>query len=82
MKIKIFNKFYMENFSLWGHKEFKAPYGWTRKFRYRKNISHRKQKKGREKKSKEFVPQVEMFIGNLLYEFLQTMEEDGTEGRS
>ena len=41
-----------------------------------------KAKKGREKKSKEFVPQVEMFIGNLLYEFLQTMEEDGTEGRS
>ena len=79
--MKIFNAEKLAHPDRWESIEFKASFGWMRRFIRRKKIKFRKRKCGKEKTAEESIPEFEGFMEKLRFDFLQPREDDGNDGR-
>lgn len=61
--------------------EFKASFGWVRRFIKHKNIKFRKRKCGKERTAEECIKDFEEFLYKMRFDFLDPIEEDGASGR-
>ena len=77
--MKIFIEMKEKDPEKWGSVEFKASYGWLRRFIDRKNIKFRKRKCGKEKTAQECIKDFEEFLEKLRFEFLHPKEDDGED---
>ena len=80
--MKIFNAEKLAHPDRWELIEFKASFGWMRRFIQRKKIKFRKRKYGKEKTAKESIPPDFLeFMEKLRFNFLQPREDDGNDAR-
>ena len=75
------NRKKLQNPRKWESTNFKASFGWMRRFIARKKIKFRKYKCGKEKTAKDIVQDFEQFMRKLRFGFLLSREEDGADGR-
>ena len=78
--MKIFNAEKLAYPDRWESIEFKASFGWMRRFIRRKKIKFRKRKCGKEKTAEESIPEFEEFMEKLRFDFLQP-RQGGLWGR-
>ena len=74
---KLFEKAKLENPVKWDGKDFKASFGWMRRFVGRKNIKFRNRRCGKEKTAEEYVDLFENFLEKVRFDFLSP--RDGEE---
>ena len=79
--MKIYNAKKLQYPRKWESTNFKASFGWMRRFIARKRIKFRKRKCGKEKTAEECVQDFEEFMYKLRFDFLPPREDDGDDGR-
>ena len=65
----------------WESTNFKASFGWMRRFIATEKIKFRKRKCGKEKTAEECIQDFEEFMHKLRFDFLPPREDDGDDGR-